>query len=268
MIKSYGSANRLLAVGIAILLYEIFAQQRLTAFMKYVLTALLLVICPVTAVILSGILPQGCNRELLWTLVPVTALVAYAGVCFLWDMVPALSGSGKRSLLAVPLVLGVLFLLGNQGRGQQVSAEEAEKRACYREVAECLLEDSVLWGPAELMQWVRANRADVKLPYGKDMWDSAAAAYDGDAYTAELTAAYEWMQQVEEFAGQLYLATDVELPVPVELGSRLAECFAEAEKQGVSVIVLPAAVYQRLAADIPEKYTMREVAGYTLLSNA
>lgn len=266
MVSDYLTANKLIVVVMAIILYEIFVHRKLSGFLKYTLVALLLVMFPVTSVFLLAYQPGMYDNGLIWTFVPVLAVLAYAGVRFLWDMIPQMENPGKGKWFGAALaVTGVLFLLGNQGRVQRVTLEEADVRSGYGQVAECLSEDAVLWGPRELMQWVRSRNAKVTLPYGVDMWDVQAAAYDGDAYGPELMAAYEWMQEVSDFAYQMQVTTDAVLPIPEEVTDGLQDAFDIMKQAGVNVIALPYSVYERLTERIPAEYEVQEVAGYALL---
>ena len=97
------------------------------------------------------------------------------------------------------------------------------------------------------------------------MWDVQAAAYDGDAYGPELMAAYEWMQEVSDFAYQMQVTTDAVLPIPEEVTDGLQDAFDIMKQAGVNVIALPYSVYERLTERIPAEYEVQEVAGYALL---
>ncbi len=265
-VSEYFTVNKLIVVCLGILLYEIFAHRRVSVFLKYVIGALLGVLMPVTAAILLVCQSAIYEYGFIWSLVPVAAVCAYAGVRFLWDMIPQMDQQGKgKYVIGALAALGVLFLLGNQGRMQRVTIEEAAERSAYSEVAENLEEGITLWGPRDMMQWIRSRNGDVKLVYGLDMWDAGAAAYDGDPYEQTLIAAYEWMRSLEDFAYQIKITTDAVVPIPEELSAGLAETFKTVETAGGDVIVLPTDAYQRLAEWVPVEYQVQEVAGYTLL---
>lgn len=265
-ISEYFTVNKLFVVCLGILLYEIFLHGRLSRFVQYALGALLVVMVPVTAVILLFYQSAIYEYGFIWSLVPVTAVCAYAGVRFLWDMIPQMEQQGKGKYVAgILAVAGVLFLLGNQGRMQRVTLEEAEERSSYSQVAEQLSEGTILWGPRELMQWIRRRNGDVKLVYGLDMWDARAAAYDGDPYEPALISAYEWMRSLEEFAYQVEITTEAVVPVPEELVEGIVGAFDAVEAAGGNVIVLPTDAYLRLSEWIPTEYRVQEVAEYQVL---
>lgn len=265
-VSEYFTVNKLIVVCLGILLYEIFVHRRVSVFLKYATGALLGVLVPVTAAILLVYQSAIYEYGFLWNFVPVMAVCAYAGVRFLWDMIPQMEQPGRSKYVAGALaVVAVFFLLGNQGRMQRVTMEEAAERSAYNQVAGCLEEGTTLWGPRELMQWVRSRNGHVKLVYGLDMWDAKAAAYDGDPYAQELIVAYEWMRSVEEFAYQMKITTDAVVPLPEELSSGLVEAFQAVTVAGGDSIVLPRDAYQRLEEWIPTEYQVQEVAGYTLL---
>lgn len=265
-LEEYFAVNKLVAVCFAIILYEVFVHRRLSRFMKYVMVALLAVLVPVTAAVLIVYQTAIYEHGFIWNIVPVTAVCAYAGVRFLWDMIPQMEQQGKsKYVVGVLAVCGVLFLLGNRGGMQRVTLEEAEERSSYGKVAEALESGTVLWGPREMMQWIRSRNGEVKLVYGMDMWDAAAAAYDGDSYSPELISAYEWMCSLEEYAYQVKITTDAVVPVPEEVSCGLAEAFGTIEAVGGDVIVLPSLAYQCLMEWVPGEYQVQEAAGYTLL---
>ena len=265
-VSEYFTVNKLIVICFAILLYEFFRYQKLSVFLKYVLCILAVIIFPVTAAMLLIYQPDIYDYGFIWTLVPVVAVIAYGGVRFLWDMIPQMEQQGRgRFVIGALAVVGILLLLGNRGCIQRVTLEEADLRSVYGQVAESLSGETTLWGPRELMQYIRSRNAEVKLVYGMDMWDAQAAAYDGDAYTPELIAAYEWMQELEEFAYQLEITTDVVLPVPDSIAGKLQSSFDAVTEEGVNVMILPTIAYQRIAEMILEEYETSEVGDYTLL---
>lgn len=265
-VSEYFTVNKLIAICFAILLYEFFVHEKLSDFMKYTLVVLLMVLVPVTAAVLLIYQPAIYEYGFLWTLVPVVAVVSYAGVRFLWDMLPGMEKSGRGKYVVGALAVGgILFLLGNRGIVQAVSLEEAELRSGYEQLADSLDEDTVLWGPRDLMQWVRRKNGEVKLAYGLDMWDAQAAAYDGDAYEPELIAAYEWMQGVEGYNLYIENTEYVWFEIPEEVIINAPAAFEAMESVGVNVIVFTTATYEQLKGCLPTGYETREVGKYTLL---
>lgn len=262
----YFTVNKLITICLAIILYEFFVHEKLNAFMKYTLVALLLVLLPVTAVVLLKYQSALYEYGLLWTLVPVTAVVSYAGVRFLWDMLPGMEKTGKgKYVIGTLAVCGIIFLLGNRGIVQRVSLEEAELRRGYEQLAEALPEETMLWGPRDMMQWIRRKNGDVKLAYGLDMWDAKAAAYDGDAYAPELIEAYEWMQAVEGYNVYVENASFIWFEIPEFVIAEAETVFETMENQGVNVIVFTTGAYEQLKGYLPTGYETREVGKYTLL---
>ena len=262
----YFTVNKLIVICFAILLYEFLVHEKLSTFMKYALVALLMVLFPVTAVILLKYQSALYDYGFIWNLVPVTAVIAYAGVRFLWDMLPEMEKSGRgKYVVGVLAVAGILFLLGNRGFIQRVSLEEAQKRSGYELLAESLPEETVLWGPRDLMQWIRRKNGEVKLAYGVDMWDAQAAAYDGDAYSPELIAAYEWMQAVEGYHFYMENTEYVWFEVPEEVIINAESAFDVVQKAGVNVIAFPTITYNQLKEYFPRGYRIQEVGEYTLL---
>ncbi len=265
-VSEYFTVNKLIVVCLAILVYEFFVHQKLSLFLKYVLCILVVILLPFTGAVLLMYQPDIYEYGFVWTMVPVIAVVSYAGVRFLWDMIPGMEQPGKGKFIVGALaVAGVFFLLGNRGCMQRVTIEEAGRRSAYGRVADVLSAESVLWGPKDLMKHIRSRNAEIKLVYGLDMWDAQAAAYDGDAYPVELIAAYEWMRELEEFTYQLEITTDVVLPIPESIAGNLQSSFETVTTAGADVIVLPAITYQRITELIPAGFVAEEVGEYTLL---
>ena len=265
-ISEYFTANKLITVCFAILLYEFFVHEKLSPFLKYVLATLLVLLFPVSAAVLLIYQPAIYDYGFLWTLMPVVAVIAYAGVRFLWDILPKAEAPGKgKYVIGAFAVLGILFLLGNRGCVQMVSMEEAALRSGYEQLGETFSEDTMLWGPRDLMQWVRRKHGDVKLVYGLDMWDAAAAAYDGDAYAPELIAAYEWMLAVEEYNVFMENSDYVWFETPEEIILNAHAAFETVGNAGGNVIVFPTITYEQLKEYFPAGYETQQVGKYTLL---
>lgn len=262
----YFAVNKLLAVCFAILLYEFFVHERLSHFIRYNLVVLLLVLIPPVAVVLLIYQPAIYEYGFVWTLVPVIALASYAVVRFMWDILPGMEKSGRwRYFVGISVICGLVYFSGNREILQTVSLEEAALRSGYEQVADSLSEGTVLWGPRDLMQWVRRKNGDIKLVYGLDMWDATAAAYDGDPYGPELTAAYEWMQAVEGYTVYVENSDVIWFDIPEEVILNVEAVFEDMENAGVDVIVFPTATYEQLKVILPAGHETREVGKYTLL---
>jgi len=95
---------------------------------------------------------------------------------------------------------------------------------------------------------------DIKLPYGKDMWDEKSAAYDGDAYEMDLIAAYEWMQEIEAFDTLASEATDLQLMPDAEVVKQATEHVATLRGYGVNTFAFPIRVADEIIKELQSNY--------------
>lgn len=231
-----------------------------------IMTVILL--CPVTAVAVLIYQTIFYDYAWAWSMVPIFAVLAYAGVVLYEEWKPMLTR--KKTVLVAILLIVLLFVCGNQGVLQTVEAQDAEERYRAEGVVSVVSangadKEMTLWGPKSIMQEVRRQTGEIKLVYGRDMWDEKSGAYDYEAYTVPYIEAYEWIELVallskeatgeesfHKLCGQYRLMDDADSHVEVMLES------------GVNVIVIPeiAAEYfgEVLSPMVTEKeWTMEEI---------
>lgn len=206
-----------------------------------VMTVVLL--CPVTAVAVLIYQTAFYDYAWAWSMVPIFAVLAYAGVILYEEWKPTLNR--KKMVLVAVLLVAVLFVCGNQGVLQTVEAQEAEDRYRAEGIVNVLSPEAtdkemILWGPKSIMQEVRRQTGDIKLVYGRDMWDEKSGAYDYEAYTEEYIEAYEWMELVallsKEAAGEESFHKLWEQYRLMDGAEKYVESMINS---GVNVIVLP-----------------------------
>lgn len=209
-------------------------------------------IFPVTAAVLMIYQTKFYDYVWIWSFVPVTVILAYAGteVLFVWwqdfsvdrkkTLQKALpvtiglgvilllcSGLGSRSFggAAQETAVGKDYLLQKQKTEEVLLALQADKAEKSQEAQEiCLL------APREIMEVVRSLDAEIQLPYGRDMWEAALGAYSYDAYTEKQESLYLWMCSVQ--GGELTPAQGVQIP-------STEECLDTAKELGVNMVLLP-----------------------------
>jgi len=101
-----------------------------------------------------------------------------------------------------------------------------------------LLQDTVLWGPKEILQYLRSHSGQVILLYGRDMWDAGSGAYDYEAYSKEETDCYNWMESVSA-SHNLYLLETDQATEMIYLSLANEDHIKNAVESGVNLIVLP-----------------------------
>lgn len=248
-IGRYGSAQKLLVLFFAVLLFAWLAEKKeithkQNRFLVYSLFMTAVLLIPFTAVAVMLYQTAFYDYEWSWSMVPMTAVIAFGIVLFLEQEM-----SKKRKGLLVVVIIGIMCLCGNQGIFQKVPKQEVLIRGEIDEILEGVsgVSDSkrvVLWGPAEVMQEVRRCEGNIMLVYGRDMWDEKAGAYDYEAYSKELTEAYIWL---EDAIGHYNVAAEQENPE--ETLAFLEEQYGWSEKCGkhveevikaeANIIVLP-----------------------------
>ena len=199
-IGRYGAANKLLVCFFAVLLFVWLAEKKEISkgqnrFLVYSLFLTVVLLFPMTAVAVLIYQTPFYDYEWAWSMVPVTAVIAF-GIVILWEQ--ELSKK-KKGLLAAVMVV-ILCLCGNQGRLQKIPEQEALVKVEIDSILEGVYSASdtgkpVLWGPSGVMQEARRQNGNIKLVYGRDMWDKKAGAYDYEAYSDELTEAYVWLEE-------------------------------------------------------------------------
>jgi len=207
-------------------------------FLVYTIVMTVGCILPITAVLLMRYQTGFYDYIDVWSLVPVTAVIAYGGAAFLtegWE-----DGRQWRSnaLPGLALLLAAAVFCGMPGaKNRSLKAEDDQRRHAY-EVVEQLEElyrnedfpsetdrAICLWAPREIMEYAREADASILLPYGRNMWDLPLSGYTYDSYGAcqvELNRLME--QDPEEWSVDM---VKNELPLLVR-------------EAGVSCILLPA----------------------------
>lgn len=224
----------------------------------YSATMSCLLLFPLTAVFAVIYQSAYYDYEWVWSMVPVAAVVAYSGVSLYEKKEKERHGKAFWWLAILLLV----FFGGNQGRLQTATAEEKELGVSAEKILEVLestfdTDRPVLWGPSGIMQEVRQKTGDIFLVYGKDMWDPKAGAYDYEAYSEELTQAYEWMDTLSMLETESSGAGAAELYDKYQIYDNLSHVFTAIWEAGGNVYVLP-----RTAADELEEVILQELAKY------
>ena len=245
---------------------------------------MVLMIFPVTGIVFLIYQTRFYDYGWIWSCVPLTAVLAWGIVTVIYDEMAsepatAQKTAGEKKLTwarycGLAAAAAVLFMCGNQGRVQQVSEETTQMRQAGQEILEYLeeenlLQDHVVWGPAEIMQYMRSHNGEVELFYGRDMWDAKAGAYDYEAYLPEETACYEWMEIVSS-AHNLYLLNVQQAPDAVHESLATEGYIREAVNRNVDVIILPSQItgwmerkMQLIAGEKELSVEMAQVGEYT-----
>ncbi len=173
--------------------------QRKQVLFLYTTVMVAACIFPVTAAVLMVYQTRFYDYQWIWSLVPVTLLIGIGLVEGYLDYVEQLK-MGAKVVLAI-LVVGIMVLAGRMAAPIMDSVENEQKV-----LAEAVIEqvkgrgnvDNIcLWAPKNIMTYVRVVDGDIKLPYGRDMWDAHLGAYSYDTYAPEIEELYQYMSGVE-----------------------------------------------------------------------
>lgn len=197
---------------VALLLLWLTEDIKKKEFRMFAFTMLLLLLCPVTAKLLMLYQTQFYGYESLWELLPVTALLAYALVMAVFKMVAALTREYGRFRAAVPqkkervyeilvtvVLTAILFLCGTLVPGKAITARTDGMDAIPDEAREVLSllnpEDNAvtLLAPDEIAVWARIYSGDIRLPYGRNLWEPELSAYTYDTYAADKQELHDWV---------------------------------------------------------------------------
>lgn len=199
----YTEAGKLPALLLAVICYGVFlsglkgAKGHLLIY-GGVMTALC--ICPVTAAFLMGYQTRFYDYQWIWSMVPMTAVIALGGTLFLTDV--RKYGYKVQSIVVTCMSVMVLLLCSGVGREQvDVSRKEKERLEAERvleNVEELCGEDACLWAPAHILEYAR-REGDRPLLYGRNMWDEGLNAYSYDTYSRELVCLYQWMEKLDDW---------------------------------------------------------------------
>lgn len=206
---SYFQSNFMVVLVLGLLLYILVtgrsSQLREKSLLRLTTVWLVLVICPVSAVCLMLYQTRFYPYVWIWSLVPVTLCIAWGAVTLLWEQTGQRRRDGRqgwRLAAGVGVVLVLLLLLGNQGHIQRKSEEEKAGEIRAGEVVAYLqelpeLEETLLWGPREVLETARQLDGRICVLYGRNMWEPETAAYAYDAYSEEEQRLFDWMEALE-----------------------------------------------------------------------
>lgn len=224
--EQFAGAGKFVVLLVAVLLYLLIGEKKRgpqgrLVFYGAVMTAVC--ICPVTAMILMKYQTAFYDYQWIWSVVPMTALIAYGVTVFFTGYLR--TGEGYRNVLynvfLTALTAGAILLCGgvsgnaetsgasafgtagsdmavSGAAGSDAGAQRAEAAEILSFVRSCLgtEEDICLCAPAEIVEYAGVQENPVKLLYGRNMWDAALNAYSYDVYPEEMRELYRFMEKV------------------------------------------------------------------------
>lgn len=230
----YTDAGKLVALVLAAILYlGLFRKVKGPGgrLLLYGTVSSVLCICPLTAAILMAYQTRFYDYQWIWSMVPVTALIAFGGTVFLTEQYKP--GKGWKTIFKNTIVtiasVSLVLLCGGMGQGSVDAVKTHEDRVhsetVLGEVRMLCGEDVCLWAPSKILEYARLD-GKMQLFYGRNMWDAALNAYSYDSYTEEQKELYLWMEKLDDW--------DIEISV-AEVEENIQKAFAS----GVNCVLLP-----------------------------
>lgn len=203
-----------LALFLAALLFLwLLGEGKRKEFKIYAFIVCILLLCPLTAKLLTIYQTTFYRYETVWIWLPLTAVLAYALVVAASKMLSLINGenqkrketvSGKKAKMYECAVIGalvlVLFFCGTISLAENVTERTSRTDGLPKEVGEVLdlLEISqgttvLLAAPDEVVTWARIYDGDITLLYGRDMTETELTAFLYDKYTSDITGLHDWI---------------------------------------------------------------------------
>ena len=237
------TAGKIPGLLLAILLFVWFRKRRgeeQRTFLFYTTIMTVLCILPLTAVLFMQYQTKFYDYEWIWSLVPMTAMIAFGGVLLIEDCRQMLHDRSiwVRGAFGACL-FGILVLCSGFGlESSKLADEAAERDRAYRLYA--YLEEAVpggqyrIWAPKEILAYSRIGWADCVPLYGRNLWDKHLNAYTYDTYPEELEQLQLWIdgdlergEWTDERCAAYLLETDVScIVLPMRLEGAVS-CFDE-----------------------------------------
>lgn len=235
--QAYTEAGKYAALLVVVLLFFWFRKEECREKLLLVYTTVMMVCCifPVSAALLMKYQTLFYDYAWIWSYVPLTMVIAYGVVVFLGGQWKKYKKASRWGITLMVLVL--IALCGRLGQpafgGEREAQERKQTEAIIAAVAETAGEQKIcLWAPREIIESVRGLRADIRLIYGRNIWDAALGAYFYEPYGETEESLYLWMCNAEETGNWEYTTQD---------GSVLdgVACVKSAVAAGVNRILLP-----------------------------
>lgn len=236
--KNYTEAGKLIVPALAVLvclgLFRPLKGHK-GYFARYGILSAILCICPVTAAVIMIYQTRFYDYQWIWSMVPVTALIAIGGTCLWAEYWQEFQGAKNRiACLVVTLVsVMVLALCGGSGEENAVMASKEDRihaQTVLEQINILCGENVCLWAPADVLEYARTD-GTMQVLYGRNMWDAALNAYSYDTYSANHESLYDWMEHLDDWE--------------IEISSKeVVEKLQEAHELGANCVLLPTEMSQ------------------------
>ena len=266
----FNSGGKLAALFLAALIYLWLGGKWKTHKMLYFYAASTTLCCilPLTAAVLMLYQTRTYGYVWLWSLVPMTAVTAWAAVEVMdWLKENFHTLKWKKQVPAAILLFTILMLSSGSVENVFHPSQERRERQQAWEVLNSVkkIQDGALclWAPRGILAHAREFDGSVQLIYGKDMWDISLNGYTYDTYPDELRDLYLWMENMDADG-----AAAVKDGERGNIALNGADCVAAALEAGANCILLPDKINPQIVQEIAGTVDaeLSQAGGYYLLT--
>lgn len=254
--STFVTEYKYLALVICILVYAGFKwnqekKREVRWFLIYAGILIFLLMVPLTAFVFAKYQTGFYGYGHVWSYVPLTALLAWGSIEIVFGELPPKEEKNDKKYISIKkwrwigilAAVAVLFVAGNQGKLLRATDHENNMQQNGEEILHYmedndLLDDRMVWGAKDLLQYLRSHSGDVVLYYGRDMWDGAAGAYDYEGYDTVQIGCYEWMELIS-LPHTLYLLEIEQATDEIHEALATENYIRDAVQGGVNIIILP-----------------------------
>lgn len=291
-------AALLLAVLLLLALGKYLESRLEKQLFLYTACLAVLCICPLTAAVLMLYQTEFYDYQWIWSAVPITLMIAFGGTVFLftiwenyvmerkrWAKSSLRFKAALKPIFLTLFCVMILILCGSLGvkewqhglrrmdkESTQTKEEFWAQQMQLEEVLEAITDSAVLsqntpciFAPSEIMEYARIYSGDIKLPYGRNMWDYALNAYTYDIYDESVQDMYQWMCEIEDRVDKPWKEPE---PIDRKWEQKSKECFNNAVDAGVNIIILPEGVPEELLTKVEKllQISAQRMDGYYIFN--
>lgn len=267
--QQYTDNGKLAALLLAVLVFLVMGRGLESRLKKqlFLYTACMgiLCICPLTAAALMRYQTGFYAYQWIWSMVPVTLMIAFGGTVFLvgiWENYQVEYKRWAKSSLRIKAAwkpagltlfcIVILILCGSMGSNEPFQTRQAQIEKTLETAVgagDLTQNQPCIFAPSEVMEYARAYSGSIMLPYGRNMWDSDLNAYIYDTYDISVQDMYLWMCEVEDRVDKPWKEPE---PIDEKWESKSRKCFENAATAGVNIIILPEGVPMELIAKVEQ----------------
>ena len=197
------SSSLLVSLSAGLSVYALSGKKtdiRIRALLAFCVSALTVLVCPVTASALRMVTGTYYDSQDMWHLLPLIPAGAVMSAALFDELY---SRSKKASFTAIVLFASAILICGSMGRVTDNSSGRYEHcGAAERDIAELIAngnlteEGSVLLASDDMMAYIRVAHPEIRTLYGRDMWDGRLTKNRYGYYPQEICDIHDDMLSV------------------------------------------------------------------------